>query len=71
MCKVSFGTVVKAQHRVNGQVVAIKRISNAFANIESAKQVFRDITILRYITKLQNNLFTPKLIQIIVPGIIQ
>jgi serine/threonine protein kinase len=47
MGKGSFGTVVKAQNRVTGQVVAIKHISNAFANIESAKQVFREITILR------------------------
>jgi len=45
--KGSFGTVVKAQHRVSGLVVAIKHISNIFANIETAKQVFREITILR------------------------
>ena len=67
MGKGSFGSLVKAQYRVTWQVVAIKHISNAFANIESAEQVFRDITILRQLTKLQNNLFTPKLIQIIVP----
>ena len=71
MGKGSFGTVVKAQNRVTGQVVAIKHISNAFANIESAKQVFREITILRQLSKLPNNLFTPKIFQIIAPGFTQ
>ncbi|MFN9903320.1 MAG: protein kinase domain-containing protein [bacterium] len=47
MGKGSFGTVVKAYHRITGQIVAIKHISNPFENIYSAKKVLREISFLR------------------------
>ena len=65
----SFGTVVKATHRKSGSVYAIKHIAGAFADQYSTKTILREITILKQFSQMKNNLFTPKLFQIIVPGL--
>jgi serine/threonine protein kinase len=57
----SFGTVVKAKHRSSGIVIAIKHISNAFKNSYTSRKVLREIIILRKLSSIKNNLYTPKL----------
>ena len=49
-------------------MVAIKLIKDAFENYYTALQVFREVKLLRKLTQLQNNAFTTKLIDIIIPG---
>ncbi len=43
----SFGEVVKAQCRVTGNYVAIKKITNAFIDVYMARKVLREISLLR------------------------
>ena len=64
----SFGQVIKAKHKTTGQIVAIKYIKDIFRNqsYEWCK-VIREIQILRHLTEMKNNIFTPKLIDIIIP----
>lgn len=64
----SFGQVIKAKNKSTGQIVAIKYIKDIFRSqsYEWCK-VIREIQILRHLTEMQNNIFTPKLIDIIIP----
>lgn len=49
----TFGQVVKAYSRnANNKPVAIKYIKNAFESQESCKRVYREIAILRQLTKM-------------------
>jgi serine/threonine protein kinase len=64
----SFGTVTKAKHRISGKVVAIKHIPNAFRNSYTSRKVLREIVILRKLSNMKYNLFTPKLYQVIASG---
>jgi serine/threonine protein kinase len=59
---------MKAQNRTTGEIVAIKHISNVFVHYYSFKKVMREIQILRELTKMKGNLFTTKLIEVLVPN---
>jgi len=63
----SFGQVVKATQKSTSKTVAIKYIQDAFDNIHSCKRVFREIAILRRLTQMENNIFTVKLLDVIIP----
>lgn len=43
----SYGCVCSAKHEPSGQFVAIKKISNAFENLQDAKRIVREIKLLR------------------------
>lgn len=59
--------MVKAYPRDKNQPVAIKYIKNAFNQIEGCKRVLREVCILRNLTKMENNIFTVKLVDVIIP----
>lgn len=59
--------MIEAKKRGTGQVVAIKLIQNVFNDIYHCKKVYREIKILRELTKMKSNVFTTKLIDVIVP----
>lgn len=63
----SFGQVVKARNKNTGQMVAIKLIRNIFRNIYECRKVLREITIMRQLTRMRTNLFTPELVDIVIP----
>ena len=48
-------------------MVAIKLIRNIFRNIYECRKVLREITILRQLSRMKNNLFTPELLDIVIP----
>ena len=60
----SFGQVVRAKNRKTGEKVGIKLIANIQKSTYYARKVLREITILR---KLQSNIFTIKLLDVIIP----
>lgn len=47
--------------------MAIKYIADAFDSIYTAKRVYREIAILRRLSSMDNNIFTCKLIDVIIP----
>ena len=59
--------VVKATVRKTGNIVAIKYIKNAFEDIKETKQVFREVAILRRLSSMDNNIFTIKLLDVVLP----
>ena len=59
--------MIKAQHRKSKQVVAIKYLKDIFDDTYSARKMIREIIILRKFTDMQNNIFTTKLLDIILP----
>ena len=63
----SFGQVVKATMKAKKKTVAIKYIEDAFDSIYTAKRVYREIAILRRLSSMENNIFTCKLIDVIIP----
>ena len=63
----TFGQVVKAKIRQTGEYVAIKLISNCFQNESIARQICREIMLMRRLSKLQRNFFTTQLIDVILP----
>lgn len=63
----SFGQVIKAKSLETGEFVAIKQIKNIFRNHYECRKVIREISILRQLSDMEDNLFTPKLIDIVIP----
>ena len=49
--------------------MAIKYIEDAFDSIHSAKRVYREIAILRRLSAMEDNIFTVKLIDVIIPEV--
>lgn len=64
----TFGQVVKARDLKTGQAVAIKLIRNVFRNSYESRKVLREIMILRQLTEMQDNVFTPRLLDILIPA---
>ena len=59
--------MVKATHRGKNKTVAIKYIADAFDDIRSIKIVYREIAILRHLSSMKDNIFTVKLLDVIIP----
>jgi len=62
---------VSAKNRQTGQKVAIKLIDNIKKSIYSLRKVFREICIMRKLTNMNKNIFTIKLVEIVLPAIIE
>ena len=56
--KGTFGTVVKAVNRKNGQLVAIKLIDDLSSSSYAARKVLREVKILRKLSEIEENVFT-------------
>lgn len=63
--KGSFGQVVKARCLQTGSIYAIKLIKHIFTNIYECRKVYREISILRQLSAMKTNIFTPKLHDVI------
>ena len=62
----TYGQVVKAKHRKTGQIYAIKLIKDIFHNEQHAKQVCRELKIMRHLSKDEDNIYTVKLHDVII-----
>jgi serine/threonine protein kinase len=51
----------------SGRVVAIKLVKNIFKSFYETKKLLREITILRALSAMDHNVFTSKLIDIVLP----
>lgn len=65
--KGSYGLVVKAKHRETGKLCAIKHIKDVFYNEYEAHKVLREVHIMRKLSTMKTNIFTSKLVDVIVP----
>jgi len=63
----SFGTVVKAQNRATRKYVAIKLLEGFNKTTYSARKVLREVQILSKMSELDTNIFTSKLVDLIIP----
>jgi serine/threonine protein kinase len=63
----SFGQVVKAKDLMTGKPVAIKLIRNVFQNSYESRKVLREIMLQRQLTEMPDNVFTPRLLDILIP----
>ena len=63
----SFGRVYKALNMSDNENYAIKVYKFPFRNEYTARQTFREIKILRKLSSIQMNVFTPKLKDVILP----
>jgi hypothetical protein len=59
--------VVKAQHILTGKFYAIKLINNIFKDEFAARKLLREIHIQRVLSKMERNIFTIKIFDIITP----
>ena len=57
----------KAQNLETKEWVAIKWIQNIFKNQYEAKKVIREISILRKLSEIEDNIFTPYVRDMIIP----
>lgn len=67
--KGSFGEVIKAKHRVNQNVVAIKLLKDLFKDDYASKKVLSEIQILRQLSVMKSNVFTSKLLDVVTPNV--
>lgn len=63
----AYGVVMMAENKATKQQVAIKLVKDCFRHSICARKIYREIKILRKLTRLPQNIFTTKLIDIIVP----
>lgn len=63
----AYGTVVEAKSKASNERVAIKLIRNCFKSVYSSRQVLREILIMSKFSDIKDNMFTSKLIDIILP----
>ena len=64
----SFGQVVKAKHRENGSVVAIKFVKDDPSDIISCRNMLREISILSQLSEMKENTYTTQLLDIVIAG---
>ena len=64
----TYGTVVKAIHKKTQQKVAIKLIDNIKKDSYRLRQTLRELIILRKLSEVDKNIFTTKLIDVIIPS---
>ena len=63
----AFGSVMKAKHKITNQVVSIKLIKDCFINIHRVRMLLRELMILRKLSEMEDNIFTTKLYDVILP----
>ena len=63
----SFGQVYEAQCLQSQQKFAIKLLKEPFRNTQTALQTLREIKVLRKLSQVEDNIFTTKLVDIILP----
>ena len=63
----AFGSVVKAKHKITHQIVSIKLIKECFINIHRVRMLLRELMILRKLSEMEDNIFTTKLYDVILP----
>ena len=71
ICKLgegSYGEVFKVRHIETGEKFAIKLIKDPFDNVKHATQLYREMVIMRKLSKFHNNIFTTQIVDIILPG---
>lgn len=64
----TFGQVIKAKDLQTGQFVAIKLIRDIFSNSYESRKVLREIMIMRQLTEMEDNVFSPRLRDILIPS---
>jgi len=62
----AFGKVILAKERTTKKLVAIKYIKDKFDDLISARNALREISILTQFSKMEDNIFTTKLLDIII-----
>jgi serine/threonine protein kinase len=63
----AFGQVMKARNRVTEEIVSIKLMHGCFKTIQRARMLLRELMILRKLTEMEDNIFTTKIYDIILP----
>ena len=62
------GHVVRVKERSTGKEFAIKYIKNVFINETFAKYIAREIEIMTQLSKMENNIYTTRLHEVICAG---
>ena len=65
--KGTYGEVALVTHPQTQEEFAIKYINDVFYNVYEAKKVCREIQLMRYLSKQEDNIFTVKLYDLIIP----
>ena len=63
----AFGTVCKALHRKSRKPVAIKLIEGVNMSTYTTRKVLREVQIMASVSQMSSNIFTSKLIDLILP----
>lgn len=63
----AYGTVVKAINKKTQEKVAIKLMNDIQKDSYRLRQILRELIILRKLSEIKNNIFTTKLIDVIIP----
>ena len=62
-----YGKVIKAKCKETGKNVAIKLIEDIFEDFDQPRHVIRELQILHELTQMPNNIFTVKIVDVILP----
>ena len=65
-----FGEVMKARHIKSNKTVAIKLMTCLFDHLYTSKKLVSEIQIMRKLSSMPNNDFTPKIYDVIAPNIV-
>lgn len=65
----AYGLVVQAISKETGRQCAIKLIKDVFTKVDGGKYALREIKILRQLSKCKDNVFTPKLLDVVLPPV--
>jgi hypothetical protein len=58
---------MKAKNLSTGQIVSIKLMHGCFKSIHRARMLLRELMILRKLSEMEDNIFTTKIYDIILP----
>ena len=59
--------VVKARHIASGKAHAIKMVLEPFGNESNVRRLYRELKIMRKLTEIKKNIFTTKILDILLP----